>query len=574
MSTKDEHAIPEGMEPVEHPQGAVLVEECVVPAENDLVPVPDRGQTRAFSAAEESAYAVTEPKEESKDADNSNGEPVREPAPETDSEPDPEDEAFKIPKAYNVSEHPENTCDDTHGTQEPLVNYPVDYPTLYALRSFLETAVESLKAIAPDSIPNNEQTRKWRETLSGSLQNNIHPSAGAFDEASKRDAEWTSAPVYETRKLSPGRTNAKADGGYYRGNAAVAKVAGVTGLGQSVTYPLWATGLWLTVKAPSNARLGELERQLVMNKDALGYTTKGMVFANDAAYAMELLVNHILEDVADCTLENWDIDTLKAVILAPDLQTLALAYANSIYTNGFPYSVPCTIDPKRCTHVTTEKLHLGKLLRVDRKRLTETQLKHMSLRSVKHSVQALAAYQEQHQLSKVGSIKLNDQLSVVFGVPTIRDYIDTAHRWIDGIERLTEKAFGREFIGAQRQDYMKEQLILSLARQYSHWVKELVITEDENGEPVQRVIDARDDVDESVGFLTADEDLTNTLIEAIGKYIADRTISFAAINNFACPNCKHWHHTSLPNRLLLPVDAVSTFFTLMQFKLLNFTPRI
>ena len=491
-----------------------------------------------------------------------------------EDEPDPEDEAFKSPKMYNPLDGDIGDLDSTaEATPTPITDYPKDFPTLYAICSILQAAVDTISKLPEGALPNTEQTRYWRETLGGALNANIHFNASALDPVVTRPAVW-GTPVYESRKLSPGRSNAKADGGYYRGNAAVARVAAAVGLGQTVTYPLWSSGIWLTVKAPSNARLGELERKLVLNKDALGYVTSGMVFSNDAAYAIEILVNHILEDTTDCTVEGWDPELLKSLILSPDLQSLALAYAASIYTNGFPYSVPCTIDPKRCQHVSVEKLHLTKLLKADTTRLTAAQLKHMSTRSVKHTPEAIVAYQEQHELSKVGSVRLNDSLAVVFGVPTIRDYIDTAHRWIGSIEELTSKAFQRNLAGKEREDYMRQQMLLALTRQYSHWVKELVVTDYEGEEPVERIIDSRDDVDSSIGSLAADDDLTDTLIEAIGKFIADRTIAIAAIHNFQCPNCKHWHHTPLPNKLLLPVDTVSTFFTLMQFKLLNFKPQI
>lgn len=526
------------------------------------------GDTTHVEVEHSAALDVPAPVENSQDSAS-----VAESGKESDSDDEPDE--MPAPQAHDLIEDLQAiVAADSEGVQEIVENYPMEFPSLYALRSTLEAALGSLDRIVAGSIPNTEKTRLWQQATQGGVENSIQFKAGALDAAATRESEWTQYPTYETRKLSPGRTSAKADGGYYRGAAAVAKVAGMTGLGQSVTYPLWSSGIWITVKAPSNTRLSELERKLVMNKDALGYSTSGMVFSNDSAYAMELLIDHILEDTADCTVEGWDPDLLKGLILSPDLQALALAYANSIYTNGFPYSVPCTIHPEHCTHVSVEKLHLGKLLKVDRRRLTDAQLKHMSTRSAKHSVEDIIKYQEQHTLSKVGSVQLTEGLSVRFAVPTLRDYIDTAHRWIDSIEQLTEKAFGRNLTGAQRQDYMRQQLLLAITRQYSHWVKEIVIVDMEADEPVERIIDDRNDIDNSIGGLTADDDLTDTLIGAIGTFISDRTIAMAAIHNFQCPNCGHWHHTTAPNKMLLPVDAVSTFFTLMQFKLLNFKPKI
>jgi hypothetical protein len=558
------------LEDHEHTAGIVAKETTAVDVGGDIVVVDSTAlggiavelpEGVEFEVASDSNWELVETDTPAEEDDQ---EPA---APETPLVRDSVIDAFEDPS-------PRTTENSASAVSANFPSWSNDYPALYGLYSKLSSTLAALEAATLNS-PGTAEAAEWGATLQGALAAGFHPTGGALDLLTERPAQWTNTPYYEGKRLVPTRGRPTPEGDQYVGDSIAARVAQSIGVGQTVTFPMWASGFYVTIKAPNNARLLQLERQISMNKDHLGYATSGMIYANDVAYSLETLVGYILQDIVDCNVQNWNPTLLKELILSPDVQVLALAYATAIYTNGFPFSQPCTAQLGKCYHTETTKLHLLKCLQVDESRLTFEQLKHMSSRATKHTVEQVRAYQEKHTESRVGTARIANDITVVFRVPTLSEYFSSAARWLDGIETSTKAAFREALAGQERLEYMKQQLQASLCRQYGHWVKEVIFDDPApDGEStIQRSITVPESIDKAVDSFSASDDYTNVFIDGVYQYINDRTIALAAINNYKCPSCGNWHHTSHSNRLVLPIDAVGTFFTLMQFKLLQYLPN-
>lgn len=383
------------------------------------------------------------------------------------------------------------------------------------------------------------------------------------------NAHWTQKVPFEGDKIGAGRPRfGSSQGGVISGERALIKTSAALGLGSMVQIPLWRSGIWVSIKAPSESSLLELERRIANEKIELGRATAGMLFSNTGIYTVSYLVNFALQHVYDSSVRDNSPENLKRVIKSPDIPVLLWGLACAIYPKGYPYARPCTTDPVECQHVVNGTLDLGKMFFTDSDALTDRQKRMMVRRNDKFTEEELKQYQDDHVKGNERRVELNDILSMVIKVPSIKEYESSGFKWVDGIVGMLESSLGTSLKGDQRNSYIKEQAKLTALRQYSHWVKEVQVEDD--------IIEDTDTLEQFVGTLSASEEISNGFLEAIGKYIDDSVTSVVAIPRYKCPSCGGdqkgdvWDHF---HPYLLPVDVVRVFFTLLDQKLRNAITR-
>jgi hypothetical protein len=428
-----------------------------------------------------------------------------------------------------------------------------------------------------DQIPNldlasSEDGQKWVALLDEARQYNYRGNA-LMDALTRKDSMWRQSVKNGVEELRAGRPRLGDNtdpANRLTGERAVLKMQAVLGLGAIVQIPLWHSGIWLSLKAPSEAELLELERRIAMEKVALGRYTNGLIFSSTAVYTNMFLVNLALSKVYDATVKDISADALKKIIKLSDLPTLIWALAGTVWPNGYPYKQPCLADPANCTHVMEELLNISKLSFTDNRAFTESQCKHMSNRNAKHTPEALAKYQEDFKFQDGRTFEMADgAVAVDLRVPTLADYEESGYDWVDSIVNNTDSAFGTAMTDNERNAYIVNQGKATALRQYGHWIERLVLAGDGG------IIEDRQSIDQSVTALSANGAVQEEFLDGIRKYIDSTTVSLIAVPRYECPSChKDANPEDKKHPHLVPLDVARVFFTQLGQRSFKVTSRL
>lgn len=416
----------------------------------------------------------------------------------------------------------------------------------------------NLKSNIPNvDMVSGKQGREWYEVYDDALRSNLKADAllGALH---RENSYWKQQVETEAGALAAGRPrfSTNSGGAALSGERAIMKASAVLGLGAIVQIPLWHSGIWISIKAPQDIRLYELHQRIANEKIALGRLSNGMIFSNSSIYNISYMVNFVLEHVYDATVKDISMDNLKSIIKVTDIPTLLWGMACAIYPNGYPYQRSCINPSGECQEVVRETLALSKLSWTDNRSLTDWQRKFMAKRNVKADDASLKRYQEEHINIGSRSIELNENLKMILDVPTIQQYEDSGFAWIDGIVRMMEDSFAVSLQGNQRNSYITSQGKLTSMRQYGHWVSKIIIGDEETD-------DDRETIEELVGLFSSDQDIADSFIVEVGRYIDDSTISLIAIPSYECPSCGYNQSEDSKHPYLITLDVAQIFFTLL-----------
>lgn len=347
------------------------------------------------------------------------------------------------------------------------------------------------------------------------------------------------------------------------GEEALQYLQTMLGRGQITRVPLWHSGIWINMKAPTESQLLELERRISSEKINLGRMTHGLAYSNMSVYFNSFLLNFALSMVFDCSIKGFTPEMLKSKILLPDLPLLLWGLLGTIYPDGYRYHRPCVNDPSVCTHVVEEILDISKLCWTDNAALSEVQRKLMVRKTAKFTDIELQNYVSEHGYASKNTVLLKDhngnKTVVELRVPTLADYEASGFAWIEGIISGTDQAFGSQLTGQERDDYLLDQARATALRQYAHWIERLTF----NG---KEYIEDRTTLEGLVGQLTGDETVSNNLLNGVRNFINDVTISQIAIPSYSCPVCQKEQNDDEEIRRhphLIPLDIGAIFFILL-----------
>lgn len=403
-----------------------------------------------------------------------------------------------------------------------------------------------------------DQGRAWLAALVQGMEHLVQGNS-LSDSVNRADSFWKQTVNFNGDNLGPAKPKFSSKGGsVISGERAIMKATTVLGLGAVVQIPLWHTGIWVNIKAPSESSLLELERRIANEKISLGRASSGMIFSNSSVYTVSYVVNFVLNHIYDASVKNITQDALKEMIDIRDIPLLVWGMACSIYPNGYNYARPCTANPSECQHVVSGKINLAKMFWIDNNSLSVWQRQLMSRRNDKFTDDELKRYKEDHTRGGNRVVKLTEDLRIKLKVPNIAEYELAGFTWVDNIVKLLEGSLGVSLKGQERDTYISDQGRITALRQYSHWVGEIEVGED--------TITDRETIEVLLGNLSSQDEIYTAFFTEVGKYIDDSQIAIVGIPKYKCPACSGEQvgeiHTELhPD--ILPIDAVRTFFTLL-----------
>lgn len=470
---------------------------------------------------------------------------------------------------------------DDHPTESPVDEQPRICPTVTIENAFKAPSGKEKDTQIPiallnvtfsdfntkgEAYPNfnvegNTKARQWANTIRAAIPHLMLDDM--FVKAANREgSDWQQSIESGGVKLNIGRPQfAASSDGKLVGEQAVIKFQTAMNLGSMIQVPLWHSGIWVSLKAPSDAQLLILERAQADEKISLGRKTQGLVYAHSSIYMINHLMGLLIDQIYNTSLKDHKDEKLLDVIKITDIPTLVWALACTIYPNGYTFHNPCIDNPEKCQHVVEERLILSKLFFFDRSGITSEQGMFMADRLKMHTLPEVQQYQTKGRGADGRVIELNDQFKMVLKVPTIREYIDSGFKWVEGIVQTIDKTMTGSMNSSEKDKYITQHSIVSIYRQYAHWVERIVFRDND-------VIEDRETIEETLTMLSSDVDLYQKFFEGVKNYIDDCTVSMIALPSYNCPSC---HKPMTPpeskHPFLIPLDVISLFFTLTHRRL-------
>lgn len=339
------------------------------------------------------------------------------------------------------------------------------------------------------------------------------------------------------------------------GQEAVLRIREVVGVGSIVQIPCWASGFYLTLRAPAEADLLALEHRIIEEKVDMGRMSNGAVFSNMSVFLANHMMNFVAEHLYDTTLKNRQ--DLDQKLVMHDLQTICWGMALAIYPNGFQYARSVFREREGGQEpeavLLREKLRLSKLYWVDHSMLSEWQIRHMSNRAGSTMTdEDILRYRKEFKFSTGRETQLLPNLKMRLKLPTIREYIEGGIAWVNGLVLTAEKALGMRAETNERNEYVTDQARSSHLLQYVHFFECLIDDRD-------NIIEEPDTLRQTLAEIGGNEEVVEIIYREVNRFIEDTTVSI-----IATPTVDASEEQTYPRHpLLLPLDAMSTFFTLL-----------
>lgn len=441
--------------------------------------------------------------------------------------------------------------------------------------NFDAETVKTLQNLPNVDILSSAQGRQWTETVNQGLNNSTFDSQ-FIPTLEEEEADFGQSVDFNGQPLDGRQVRFKqTEGQSLKGERAALRMMKHRGIGTIFQAPLWHTGIWLTLKAPSENELIELNRIITSDKIEMGRHTYGLAFSNIMSYTTDRLVDFALDHLYDTSLKTSDIPEggLKSLINSQDYPALLWGLVCTMYPKGFQFSRACTSNPEKCTHITNEILNLSKISWVNRSALTDWQKTHMSSRSSNsRDIASVRRYQEELKKIQKRLVKFSEgtdsEFSATLKTPTLTEFIDAGHRWIGDTVSYVEETLGRDATDKERNIFITRHSQATAMRQYIHWV--------DNIEFAGNIIDDRETIEETLNVLSADNDARAVFMEEIVKYIHTSTINVIGIPVYDCPKCggTQASDVTLPAfKNIIPLDVNQLFFALVSRRLTKVMQR-
>lgn len=415
---------------------------------------------------------------------------------------------------------------------------------------------ERIRAFVSPSTIRTGRGADWNESIVAAASRSAYLDNRLESTTRREGANFQQYLETESAKLgfaAPKIAESGAAG--YTGEKAVMRVRAIMGLGGIVSVPLWHSGFWITLQAPTESSLIELYRRLQEEKIELGRETFGLVFSNEQSYINSWLLDFCMEHIYETSVRVDSNQELRPLIKIQDLNILFWGMACLIWPRGFDYVRSLTTkEGIENTQTISAKINLGKLMWVDNASFDDKARNHMAGRQRgKMTIDQVKEYQRSFipSLAEGRRVAIKEGLDVIIASTDVDNYIADGENWIAGIVQTVDSTFTQAAPNQEERNRMiSTHARASRLRNYGAWIKSIVIDNFEN--------ESRMEITQILDVLSVDEDATKLLEGEITKFIDDSTRALIAIpetsgKEMGLPRFPH----------LIPVDVVNTFFTLL-----------
>lgn len=406
-------------------------------------------------------------------------------------------------------------------------------------------------------------SRTWAEHIANASQ--LFHQGDTYRTTMDRDgSQWAQRVPYEARHigiLRPNLGTGKDSGAELSGDLAAIRTRMELGLGTATMVPLWHSGFWVTLRAPSAAARLELQQRINEEIVELGRMSSGLLFSNTSVYRKSYLVDFALAHVSTANVRYTAPLELKDKILTTDIPMLLWGLLTTLYPHGYPHHQPCINDPSKCQHVVHQMIDINKICFTDVQRLTEAQKKHMSTRADRKDDEAIERYRNDHAYINKGLFKLATPYGFIkmqLKIPTVTEYVTAGFEWVDGIVNTVQEAFGSKLQGEARNSYIIDQGKMLSMGEYSQYVKQIGFSD-------ESYISDPETIRSTLGELSGDPEMTAQFFQAVLKYIEEATVATIALPRYNCPVCgtPSVSPEEAIHPYLAPIDVENLFFMML-----------
>lgn len=408
-----------------------------------------------------------------------------------------------------------------------------------------------------DAVDSLEEEQELRSINDGAML--LHKE-GLFEKALEKDSNYVQRIEFEDTRLEPRipRLGATKSGDVLTGAKALAKMQTTLKHGSFIKFPCWASGVWITLRAPTTIELANYY-DLVSNEIIeLGKKTSGGIFGATQVH----FIKHLF-DLAQKLLQGWTVKDenkrLQDVLVVDDIETIAWAIATCMYPNGYPFQEVCTANPEECMHVHNELINISKLFWVDEKRITKFQRSFMKQDNLTRSADELLNYQLNGDWGSSEHTEF-DGFKLIMKTPTVDEYIKAGYKWIDSLEDSVREII-YDVDDKKLNDLVLERAGLTIVREYSPFIRGIIFSDGS-------VINKREDIDSNLNEISSDVDISKMISDAVNEHIVKNNISMVAINRHKCVKCgSDMNPEEKSHPFLVPLSALQLFFFLRDRKL-------
>lgn len=418
--------------------------------------------------------------------------------------------------------------------------------------------------------PKDPALRTWRDVSEKSIE---YFTVGGMYQDRFDDPKSKFMQGVETKEGeldSIGSVKFKQTDGELKGEIALLKVSKMLGLGDVMNVPLPHSGIWVTIKPPTEKDLIDFYNSVFREKIMLGRTTYGLTLTNFSVHINNRLFDFILRHVHSLNYSDIPKEELKNYIKIHDFPILAWGFVCTMYPNGFDYQRPCVNDIETCTYIAKAAVNLAKLLWIDNNSLSTAQKVILSeSRPNKHTVESYRKYIAEHSRVVNSSFTAKNGMKFRLKVPTFNEYTIDGMNWINRINTSIEHIILEETADADTKTEMLNQYVKSsILRQFNHFFDSIEFGDN--------VINDRDTINQVLEALSSDDTVRGEITEEVLKFKADTTIGLIGIPEYKCPHCHKEQNTDPVNDKfvnVIPLDVMALCFLALTSKISRILER-
>lgn len=373
-------------------------------------------------------------------------------------------------------------------------------------------------------------------------------------------ATWTNLPNIDGKDCQAGKAHSLIGGVGERISAQLQKSAKRSRLGNAMSFPLWHTGVWVTVDTPTATQRVEFDLTIASERNVFGRKTIGALFSNSRAYIDNALLDLFFDCLESVNVRDWGTEWFRKVIDPRDLQLIAAMLGASRYPTGYPTLDPCTNPVLQCKAVNEKGINLANTIFVDLSRFTRDEKAHMQHRNAIHTMKTVEAYQENARWNATSIIEIDEDTSVRIKIPRLVDNIDSGLVWANEINQIVTRLLGDSSPTRDRTVAVERMINSAALRSHVAYIDDILI----GGVPTHA-----NDMDKLklITRVGDDSDIIERFSADIRTMMEEEVIAMMAFPRYLCPKCrtsmtKEQQNAYAANPILIPQDAVSRFFQL------------
>lgn len=401
----------------------------------------------------------------------------------------------------------------------PLPSLPLDQFT---------KRIESLEDVLKDL---SDTFKDWGETM-GAAVDLYTPRALYQERFSDPSSEFLQGIRGEDGSLSSiSPLKFRDSSGELKGEMAILKVSRFLGLGEVKSIPLPHSGIWVSIKPPTERELIDFYNMYFREKQRLGRNTHGFSLTNMSVHVNSRLYNLIIRHITSVNYKDIGIDKLKDKILIHDLPILIWGLASSIHPTGFEYQRSCINDPNVCSTIIREKLALDELLWIDNKSLSPFQLKTLQENRPKTLTEdTYNKYISEHSRVSGSTFTTSNGIKFKFKVPSVGQYFDEGLRWVNSITNHVDTIVTDESDDSDgKLEALNNYVMASYLKQYGHFVDYVEVGDN--------VFTDRDTIEELLTVFSAQDTVREEFVDAVTRYMSNTNIGLVGIPEYNCKGC-------------------------------------